>query len=82
MLPPVEIFFDRGSPLHVLFAAALLVSSLLCCWVGLRDGFLRQRVRTNAGVWRGKKAQAVGALYLAAGLAGLAGGLIFLFRKG
>lgn len=78
----MEIFFDRSSPLHVVFVAVLLLSSLLCCWVGLRDGFLRQQVRTNAGVWRGRKAQAVGALYLASGLAGLAGALIFLLRKG
>jgi len=78
----VEIFFDRSSALHVLFVVALLVSSLLCCWVGLRDGFVRRSVRTNAGVWRGRKAQAVGALYLAAGLSGLAGALIFLLRKG
>jgi len=78
----VEIFFDRSNALHVVFVVALLVSSLLCCWVGLRDGFLRQSVRTNAGVWHGRKAQAVGVLYLVAGLAGLAGGLIFLFRKG
>lgn len=78
----MEILFDRTSALHVAFVVALLASSLLCCWVGLRDGFLRQSVRTNAGVWHGRKAQAAGALYLVAGLAGLAGGLIFLFRKG
>lgn len=78
----MEIFFDRGSPLHVAFVVALLAASLVCCWVGVRDGFVRRTVRTNAGVWRGGKAQAVGALYLLSGLAGLAGALIFLFRRG
>ena len=77
----MEIFFDRQSALHVLFVVALLLSSLACCWVGLRDGFVRRSVRTNAGVWRGRKAQAVGALYVASGLAGLAGALIFLLRQ-
>lgn len=78
----LEIFFDRSSPLHLVFVVVLLGSSLACCWVGLRDGFVRRSVRTNAGIWRGRKAQAVGALYLAAGFAGLAGALIFLLRKG
>jgi hypothetical protein len=46
----------------------------------VRDGFLRRELRTSGGILRGGKAIAAGALYVATGLAGVSGAIVFLLR--
>jgi hypothetical protein len=46
----------------------------------VRDGFVRRELRTSGGLLRGGRAVAAGALYLATGLAGVAGAIAFLLR--
>jgi hypothetical protein len=76
----MEAFLDGSSPLHWLVVLVLLVSGALTAWVGVRDGFLRGVVRTNSGPLTGGKARAAGILYLAFGLAGVAGAVVFVLR--
>lgn len=55
----------------------LFVSGAVAAWIGVRDGFVRREVRTSGGLLTGWKAIAAGALYVATGLAGVIGGLLF-----
>ena len=76
----MEAFLDGSSPLHWLVVLVLLVSGALTAWMGVRDGFLRGVVRTNSGPMTGGKARAAGVLYIAFGLAGVAGAVLFVLR--
>lgn len=76
----MEALLDRGSPLHWVAVLVLAVSGVPCAWIGLRDGFVRRRMETNGGPLEGARAMAAGAMYLAFGLAGLAGAAVFLLR--
>jgi hypothetical protein len=76
----METLLDGSSPLHWLVVAVLLVSGVLTGWLGIRDGFFRREMRTNSGPIRGGKAMLAGALYAAFGLAGVAGGVLFVLR--
>jgi hypothetical protein len=62
-------------------AAVLFVSGGAAAWIGVRDGFVRRRMRTSGGLLIGGKAVAAGALYVATGLAGVIGGLVFALRR-
>ncbi len=75
----MELLFDRSSPLHAVAVVVLLASGLLCAWIGVRVGLLRGRRATDP-VFTGRRARAIAALYLAAGLAGIAGAGFFLLR--
>lgn len=74
------MFLDRSNPLHWIVAAVLLLSGLLCAWIGVRDGFLRRRMPTSGGLLLGGKAVAAGVLYLVTGLGGVLGAVIFALR--
>lgn len=74
----IELLLDRGSALHWALVAVLAVSGAPCAWIGLR-GCLRQELTTNGGLLTGSRAVAAGAVYLAFGLAGLAGAVAFVF---
>ena len=76
----MEIFLDRANPLHWAAVAVLLVSGLVCAWLGVRDGLLRREVRTNSGRLTGRAAVLAGLLYVATGVAGVAGAVLFLVR--
>jgi hypothetical protein len=76
----VEPLLDRGSPLHVAIVAALILTGVASSWIGLRDGFLRREMRTNSGLLLGTRAMLAGALYVATGLAAIAGGIAFFLR--
>jgi hypothetical protein len=76
----MEMLLDHGNPLHWIVVLVLLVSGAFTAWFGIRDGFLRGRVRTNSGTLQGGSAVAAGLLYLAFGLAGVAGGVWFIVR--
>ena len=76
----MEAFLDGSSPLHWLVVLVLLVSGALTAWMGIRDGFVRGVVRTNSGPMTGGKARVAGALYVAFGLAGVVGAVIFVLR--
>lgn len=71
---------DPASPLAWLAALVLGVSGAACAWLGVRDGFLRRRMRTSGGELTGGAAAAWGAVYVAFGLAGVAGLALFLAR--
>ena len=58
----------------------LFVSGVAAAWIGVRDGFVRRELRTSGGLLRGRRAMAAGALYVATGLAGVAGAVVFLLR--
>jgi len=74
----MEALLDRGSALHWIAVLVLAFSGAVCAWIGLRDGFLRRELTTNVGWLTGAKAMAAGAVYLAFGLAGLAGAAGFV----
>ena len=76
----MEAFLDGSSPLHWLVVLVLLVSGALTAWMGVRDGFVRGVVRTNSGPMTGGKARAAGVLYVAFGLAGVVGAVVFVLR--
>jgi hypothetical protein len=76
----MEILLDHGNPLHWIVVIVLLVSGALTAWLGVRDGLLRRRMRTNSGTLEGGSALAAGLLYLAFGVAGVAGGVWFIVR--
>ena len=76
----MESLLDRSNPLHWLLVAVLLPSGLLTAWIGVRDGLVRRTVRTNSALLVGWQAVAAGLVYLAFGLAGVAGALLFLAR--
>jgi hypothetical protein len=76
----VELFLDRSNPLHWIAVAVLLASGIACAWIGLRDGLVRKEMRTNTGRLTGGRAAAAGLLYVATGLAGVAGAIAFLVR--
>jgi hypothetical protein len=61
--------------------AILLVSGVFCAWLGIRDGLVRRQMKTSGGLLAGGKAVAAGLVYLAFGLAGVAGAAAFLLRK-
>jgi hypothetical protein len=74
----MEALLDPANPLHWAIVLVLLVSGVPCAWIGLRDGLLRRELRTNAGIARGRRAVVGGLVYLAFGVAGIAGGIAFL----
>jgi hypothetical protein len=74
----MEPFLDRSSALHWVAVAVLAISGAACGWIGVRDGFVRRELRTNAGVLTGRRAVLAGALYVATALAGAAGALAFV----
>jgi hypothetical protein len=76
----MEMLLDHGNPLHWIVVLVLLVSGALTAWLGVRDGLVRRQVRTNSGPMHGAAAVAAGLLYLAFGLAGVAGGIYFILR--
>jgi hypothetical protein len=59
----------------------LFVSGAVAAGIGVRDGFLRRELRTSGGLLTGGKAIAAGALYVATGLAGVIGGLLFALGR-
>ncbi len=76
----MEAFLDGSSPLHWLLVAVLGVSGALTAWLGIRDGLVRRRVRTNSGPMTGRSAIVAGVLYLAFGLSGVVGAVWFVVR--
>jgi hypothetical protein len=76
----MDALLDRGSALHWIAVLVLAISGAPCAWIGLRDGFLRRDLRTNGGRLTGARAMAAGAVYLAFGLAGIAGAAAFVLR--
>ena len=76
----MEALLDRSNPLHWAVVLVLLVSGALTAYLGVRDGFARREVRTNSAVLAGWKAVAAGAVYLAFGLAGVLGAVLFALR--
>ncbi len=76
----MEALLDRGNPLHWIAVAVLVVSGALCAWMGARDGLVRRELRTSGGLMTGGRAVAAGLVYLAFGLAGVAGGIAFVLR--
>lgn len=76
----MELFLDRSNPLHWIAVAVLLVSGVAAAWIGLRDGFVRRHMPTNTGLLTGRRAMVAGALYVATGLAGVAGAIAFVLR--
>ncbi len=78
----MELLLDPHNPLHWLAVAVLAVSGAVTVWLGVRDGFLRRRVRASSGDITGAGAVVAGAVYVASGLAGLWGAAWFLLRAG
>jgi hypothetical protein len=78
----MELLLDRTNPLHWVAVLVLAVSGAATAWLGVRDGLVRRRVRASSGVITGAGAVATGVVYLASGLAGLAGAAWFLLRGG
>lgn len=76
----MEALLDRGSALHWMAVAVLAISGAPCAWIGLRDGFVRREMTTNGGRLTGARAMAAGAVYLAFGVAGIAGAVVFVMR--
>ncbi len=76
----MESLLDRGNPLHWLAVAVLVVSGAACAWIGARDGLVRRTLRTSGGLMTGGRAVAAGLVYLAFGLAGVLGGIAFVWR--
>jgi hypothetical protein len=76
----IEALLDRGSPWHWAAVAVLAISGAPCAFIGLRDGFVRRELETNGGKLTGARAMAAGAVYLAFGLAGIAGAIAFVAR--
>jgi hypothetical protein len=73
----MELLLDRSNPLAWLAAAVLFVSGAAAVWMGVRDGFVRRRVGASSGVMTGWRAVATGVLYVATGLAGVVGAVVF-----
>jgi hypothetical protein len=73
----MELLLDRSSPLAWLAAAVLFASGAAAVWIGVRDGFVRRRVGASSGVMTGWRAVATGVLYVATGLAGVVGAIVF-----
>jgi len=59
---------------------ALAVSGALTAWIGVRDGLVRRRMVTNAATLEGRRAVVAGLVYVAFGLAGVAGGALFAWK--
>jgi hypothetical protein len=79
----MEPLLDPHNPLHFAIVLVLVLSGGASAWIGLRDGFYRRELWTSSGPITGVKAVLAGALYLATGLAGLAGGIaFFLMARG
>ena len=78
----MELLLDRSNPLHWVAVLVLAASGAATVWLGVRDGFLRRRVRASSGVITGAGAVATGAVYVASGLAGLWGAAWFLLKGG
>jgi hypothetical protein len=78
----MELLLDPSNPLHWLVVAVLAVSGAVTVWLGVRDGFLRRRVRASSGDITGAGAVAAGVVYVASGLAGLWGAAWFLLGRG
>jgi hypothetical protein len=78
----MELLLDRSNPLHWAAVLVLAVSGAVTVWLGVRDGLVRRQVRASSGVITGWGAVAAGLVYVASGLAGLAGAAWFLLRRG
>jgi hypothetical protein len=78
MARAMELLLDRANPLHWVVVLVLAVSGAATCWLGVRDGLLRRRVRASSGDLTGAAAVAAGLVYLASGLAGLWGAAWFV----
>ena len=76
----MEWLLDASNPVHWLVVVVLAVSGVLTAFLGVRDGLVRREMRTNSGPMRGGKAVAAGLLYLAFGLAGVVGAVVFVLR--
>ena len=74
----MELLLDRANPLHWAVVLILAVSGAATCWLGVRDGLVRRRVRASSGDLTGRAAVAAGLVYLASGLFGLWGAGWFL----
>jgi hypothetical protein len=74
----MELLLDRANPLHWIAVLALAVSGAATAWLGVRDGLRRRRIRASSGEITGAGAVVAGLVYLAFGLAGLAGAAWFL----
>jgi hypothetical protein len=73
----VELLLDRSNPLGWIAAAVLFASGAAAIWIGVRDGFVRRRVGASSGMMTGWRAVATGALYVATGVAGVWGAVVF-----
>jgi hypothetical protein len=76
----MEIFLDHRNPAHWVLVVVLVVSGILTAWIGIRDGLVRRRLVTNAASLTGGGAVAAGLVYLAFGLAGVVGGILFVLK--
>jgi hypothetical protein len=76
----MEPLLDPTNPLHVAIVLVLVFGGAASSWLGLRDGFVRREMRTNAGLLVGSRAMMAGAMYIATGLLAVAGGVIFFFK--
>jgi hypothetical protein len=76
----VELLLDAKNPVHWIVVAVLVVSGAAATFIGVRDGFLRRSVRTSSGLMTGSRAVVAGILYVATGLAGVVGAVVFVLR--
>lgn len=76
----MEPLLDPSSPLHAAIVLVLAVAGGATAWLGVRDGFLRKEMRTSSGLLVGARAMAAGAMYVATGLASVAGAVIFFIK--
>ena len=76
----MEPLFDPSSPIHATIVLVPALAGGLSAWLGLRDGFLRKEMRTNAGLLVGSKAMVAGAMYIATGLVSVAGAIVFFVK--
>ena len=76
----MEPLFDPSNPLHAIIVLVLALAGAATAWLGLRDGFLRKSMRTNSGLLLGPKAMVAGAMYIATGLASMAGAIVFFIK--
>lgn len=76
----MEPLFDPSSPIHAAIVLVLALAGAATAWLGLRDGFLRKSMRTNSGLLVGGQAMLAGAMYIATGLASVAGAIVFFIK--